>query len=182
MAKGISNRTRLSLPQASDEARAMANTLERWGNNLPFAHTGFMFWRTTNETALGAGLTREITWNQVVMDHENWMPAAGTVQSIVVPQGLSGWYQLQLDVYWVNAATPMFPFIRVNGQAITFAADFAVAVSAGTVSALRPLNDGDLITAGLVNGSAAPQTITSGAGDPTNDNTPTLTATRVALL
>lgn len=184
MAQGISQRARLSLPTVPDELRQFSNTLERWGNRLPLAHAGFQFWRSTNETALATSNTREVTFDTAVVDHENWMPVAGTVQSIVVPPGLSGWYQFQFNIYWAVAGAGMFPFIRVNGNAVTLGASSAgvLASDSASITATWLMNDGDIITAGVLNGSGANRTITSAPGDTFNLKSPYLSAARFALL
>jgi hypothetical protein len=182
MAKGYSNRARLSLPPATTtELETITRPLERWANNLPFASVGFYFSRTTNESATANLAATTITWNNAILDHENWMPTAGTVQSIVVPAGLSGLYAFRFAVYWATATTGMIPFLRINGTTILTSDVFQVANDKASCLAFSMLNDGDVITAGLSNASGSARTITAFGATSLEALLPTLQAWRISL-
>lgn len=183
MAQGISQRTRLSLPRVPDELTPMANVLERWGNHLPFASVGFNFYRSTNETVLATGVDRTITWDTAITDQENWMPVAGTVQSIVVPPGLSGLYVFRFNVYWVAALAAITAWIRVDGAAVSNVHPGQTSATVGnTLTAIYPVQDGSVITAGVFNGSPGNITITNDGGSAFNYRAPSFAAYRIALL
>lgn len=187
MARGISRRHQVTIPamRARDvtelDARLtdVTRNIERAFNGLPIASTGFHFTRSTNEAATANLAETSVTWNTVVQDRENWMPAAGTVQTITVPRELSGLYLLRFACYWVNSVA-MTPFIRVNGNAITVEPPIARAYA--SIVGVALLNDGDTITAGVLNQSGANQTITTTAGDTYNHAMPSLQAWRIAVL
>lgn len=183
MAKGINNRTHLSLPhRVPDEMADITRNLGTWANGLPFGAVGFAFTRNVSEAATVPAATTVITWNNVVADRENWMPIAGTVQSIVVPPGLSGVYSIRFNVYWAVAAAGMEPFIRVNGNGVTLVEMVTIAVDRVATGAQVLLNDGDVIVAGIFNGSAANKTVTAFAGNPNVGILPSLSAWRISLL
>lgn len=192
MAKGISNRMHLNLPmfrRATADIAAVEQRVDeslrniaRWANSLPFAATGFDFWRSTNEAATSASTERVITWTNVIDDREGFMPASGSTQSITVPRELSGLYIFRFTLWFGGAVTGQLPFIRVNGNAITNAPNYSTTEYMHSTIALQLLQDGDVITAGHRNDSGGSVTVTAFGGASLDAPVPRLQAWRIALL
>lgn len=191
MAKGISNRTHLNIPQARramDVDGLQSNVLDvlrnidRWANTLPFGSVGFHFTRNTNESATAPATETTITWNNVVQDRENWMPRAGTVSTIVVPRELSGLYVFRYAVYFGGGTSSQYPWIRVNGLALTNNDGYTGNQYIPHLVTFAMLNDGDEITAGNTNLSGGNTTIAAGGGGASDALVPSLQAWRISLI
>lgn len=193
MAQGISQRNRLSIRDFNSDPAGAMRDLQRWANYLNFGRSGFEVQRSVSLGILTA-TGPDIAWDQAADDAEQWTGiaggAVGSQSAFTVPPGRSGIYLFNFRGYFgaVSLAAKSVTPIATITRYLTGAQE-AVGmwqVSSGSdrfdCTGRATLNDGDIITASIFNGTAGTITLTAVAAGAQVAYSPSFSCYRISLL
>lgn len=185
MAKGISNRVRLSMRDHTRDLDGAITDLQRWADYLPFGSFGFHVASTANGLAIAPAGVQAIVFNSGVQNREGWFlnPLATPSIGFTVPPGGSGLYAFQGAAYFAANVTAVIQIRKTSlvGVITVIGQEPLVGIDRKQVNAFDYLKDGDLVDLTVRNGGAGNITSTAFAGDTVSPPYPYLKCYRICL-
>lgn len=163
----------------------MVREIKRWGDRLPLGSAGFHVYATANQI-INAGATALVNFDSTAtigsykLDRERWKPP-GTVNTLIVPPGLSGVYVMNYAGYHAAAAS-VFTTINVNGVGAGQPLIVGLAEDRSACFATYILRERDVLSVSFFNNSGGNLTQTVVAGNTVNPYMPFFSAWRISLL